>query len=350
MELIPGLPDDVAFECLIRVPFDHLSTAASVSTAWKVKIELPEFRHRRKITGLTRPIIVMAQAKESHAMKFMSMPVYQLVVYEAESGNWYKLPPLPRFPNGLPMFCQLVGVGLDLIIMGGYDPVTWEVSKSVFIYNFISAKWRQGVDVPGGPRSFFACASDSDLMVFIAGGHDNNKNALRSVIMYDVVKDAWTPLPDMSRERDECKGVFHNEKFHVIGGYDTEGQGRFERSAEAFDIATWQWRDVEENFLGIATCPRTCVDGGDGRLYMCREGNVVVLENATWQVITGLPIEVINATYLTRWHDRLLVIGSPKFGEPHKGYVMDLKNQRWARLEAPEEYSGHVQSSYCLDI
>ncbi|CAK9144263.1 unnamed protein product [Ilex paraguariensis] len=262
MGLIPGLPDDVAYECLIRVSVD-LSTAASVSTTWKAKIELSEFRHRQKITGLTRPIIVMAQAKESHAMKFMFMPAYQLLVYEAESGNWYKLPPLPRFPNGLPLFCQLVGVGLDLVIIGGYDPVTWEVSKLVFIYNFISAKWRQGVDVPGGPRSFFACASNSDLMVFIAGEHDNNKNALSSVIMYDVVKDAQTPLPDMSRERNECKGVFHNEKFHVIGGYNTEGQGRFERSVEAFDIATWQWRDVEENFLGIATC-RTCVDGMSG--------------------------------------------------------------------------------------
>ncbi|RVW91538.1 F-box/kelch-repeat protein [Vitis vinifera] len=70
-------------------------------------------------------------------------------------------------------------------------------------------------------------------------GYDDDKNALRSSLAYDVAKDEWLPLPDMSMERDECKVVFQHEKFHVIGGNRTETLAQFERSVEAFDVASW---------------------------------------------------------------------------------------------------------------
>ncbi|XP_059643460.1 F-box/kelch-repeat protein At1g80440-like [Cornus florida] len=356
MDLIPGLPNDVAIECLTRLPFHQLPTAVSVCGGWKVEIELPEFRRLRKAVGRSRSIFVMAQAwvdpNRNHQGGLMvsATPVYRLTLCDPETGNWRELPPVQGFSDGLPMFCQLVGIGSDLVVMGGCDRVSWEASNLVFIYNFVSAEWRSGADMPGGKRSFFACASDSDTTVFVAGGHDENKNALRSAMAYDVVKDKWVPMPDMARERDECKGLFHGGKFHVIGGYCTEMQGRFEKSAEAFDVATGQWAQVHEDFLDIAKCPRTCVDGGDGRIYMCGEGNVRTMKGATWQVITGLPAEVSNATYVSTWQGKLLAIGCANFGEPHRAYVMDLKNPTWTKVEAPEEFTGHVQSGCFLEI
>ncbi|GJT00086.1 reverse transcriptase domain-containing protein [Tanacetum coccineum] len=90
------------------------------------------------------------------------------------------------------------------------------------------------------------------------------KNALRSGTMYDVADDMWTPLPDMADERDECKGVFHRGKFYVVSGYDMAKQGQFKKSAEAFDLFTWQWCLREDDFSRDDMCPRTCVDGGEG--------------------------------------------------------------------------------------
>ncbi|WJZ95029.1 hypothetical protein VitviT2T_013827 [Vitis vinifera] len=176
---------------------------------------------------------------------------------------------------GLPLHCGLVGVGLDLVVIGGYDPETWESSNAVFVYNVVSAKWRRGADIPGVRRSFFGCSSDSNRMVLVAGGHDDDKNALRSALAYDVAEDDWLPVPDMSMERDECKVVFQRGKFHVIGGYETETQGRFQRSAEAFDVASWQWDPVNEDLLETTTHPRTCVVGDDGKMYMCRGSDLV---------------------------------------------------------------------------
>ncbi|KAI3455392.1 hypothetical protein Pfo_012055 [Paulownia fortunei] len=294
MDLIPGLPGDVGLECLVRVTHQYFSSVASVCRSWKREIELPEFWQHRKDSGLTRKVVVLAQSRvdptrELGTKKYAAAPVYRLTLCEPETGFWAELPPIPGHSDGLPMFCQLVGVGLNLVVMGGLNPVTWEVSNAVFIYNFVSAAWRRGADMPGGQRLFFACASDSNGTVFVAGGHDGEKCALKSAMAYDVSKDEWALMPDMARERDESKGAYQHGKFHVISGYHTNMQGRFETSAESFDVATWQWGPVQEDFLNSATCPRHCVDDGDGKLFMSRGANVVVLQGSTWRVAAELP-------------------------------------------------------------
>ncbi|KAL0415286.1 UNVERIFIED_CONTAM: F-box/kelch-repeat protein SKIP20 [Sesamum latifolium] len=63
MDLIPGLPDDLGLECLVRVPHQYFSSVSSVCRSWKRWIELPEFWRHRKFSGLTRKVIVMAQAR-----------------------------------------------------------------------------------------------------------------------------------------------------------------------------------------------------------------------------------------------------------------------------------------------
>ncbi|KAK3028310.1 hypothetical protein RJ639_037772 [Escallonia herrerae] len=343
-------------ECLIRVPYQHFPAVDSVCQSWNDKINMPGFRRHRKVAGLSRRVILMAQARNNPNLKpgsvksLAATPVYRVTLCEPETGKWSELPPVPGYPDGLPLFCQLTGIGFDLVLMGGLDPVTWEVANQVFVYNFVSATWRRGADIPGGSRTFFACASDSDRTVFVAGGHDSEKNALRSAMAYDVASDKWAQLPDMASERDECKGVFRRGKFQVIGGYRTDTQGRFERTAEAFDAATWQWDPVQENFLEHATCPRTCLDGDDDRMFVCRDGNVMALDNSTWQAVVELPAEIKCTPYMAVWKGKLLVIGSPRYNEPHGAYLLDLKSYMWTKLEQSEGFPGHVQASCCLEI
>lgn len=354
MELIPGLPNDVGLECLIRLPYNQFPSAASVSRTWKAEIELPFFRNHRKSAGLSRHIVVMVQSqvdsnKKNGLRKYMAAPVYRLTVYEPETGGWSELPPIPGFSDGfgLPYFCQISPVGYNLVVMGGLNPGNWEASNFVFVYNFMSATWRRGPDMPGCTRSFFGCASDNDRRVFVAGGHDNEKNALRSGMMYDVADDRWVLLPDMADERDECKGVFHRGKFYVIGGYSTLQQGQFGSSAEAFDPSTWRWDPKEGDFLGADTCPRSCVDGGDGVVYMYQDGSVVALDHSSK---TRIPKEMDSVPCMVQWDGRLLAVGSVGFGRGHGVYVLDVKGHTWTQVEVPPGFSGHVQSGCCLVI
>nr|XP_011466713.1 PREDICTED: F-box/kelch-repeat protein At1g80440-like [Fragaria vesca subsp. vesca] len=345
-QLIPGLPNDVARDCLFRVPYNYLSDAAYVCKVWNQEIEHPDFLRLRKATGRSQAIVVMAQARVNPNPGRPTMPEFKLSVFEPKTSSWEELPLFPGFCKGLlPRFCQVVGVGSDLVVMGGLDPCTWEVSNSVFIFNFVSATWRSGADMPGVKRSFFGCASgDDNRTVFVVGGHDNKKNALRSAMAYDVAKNKWNVMADMEKEHDECKAIFYRGKLHVIGGYQTERQGQFERSAETFDPVTSKWDKVKEDFLPANVSPKSCVAGHDGKLYMSSESHVVVCDGATWQAVSEVPADVGSAT---TWQDKLLVTGS---GELQTAYILDLYSYSWTKLEMPEEYRGHVYSSCNLDI
>ncbi|CAN4100226.1 unnamed protein product [Withania somnifera] len=359
MDLIPGLPNDIAFECVVRLPVDQLPKAASVCKNWNGAITLPGFLLRRKISGLARPVLVMVQAMVATVKKpegdttLSSTQVYRLSVCDPENGSCYDLPPIPELIDGLPRFCRIVGVGSNLVVIGGCDPDTWRVMDCVFVYSFLSGSWRRGSDMPGERRLFFGCESDSDRMIMVGGGHDDEKNALKSVLLYDVVRDDWVTVPDMFMERDECKVVFHKGKFHVIGGYPTWKQGHFEKGAEVFDFATWQWC-LEDEFLNeIKICPHTCIEGDDGRLYMCQDGCVAVKEDATWRNLARLPAGITSVTYLTASQGKLILVGNAPFDELNSAYAMDMsdgKLEKWTKVETTDEYSGHVQYGCCLEI
>ncbi|KAJ4718191.1 F-box/kelch-repeat protein [Melia azedarach] len=358
MDLIPNLPNDIALDCLTRVSYKQFATISSVCKGWNAEISLLEFRRHRKAAGFSEQLLVLSQAcvdqsRKSGGLKRLANLVYRVTLLELGSGRWFTLPPIPEFPNGLPLFCRLSAAGSDLVVIGGLDPVSFEVLNSVFVFNFVSATWGRGADMPGERRLMFGCASDGNRTVYVAGGHDGDKNALKSAMTYDVERDEWVLLPDMSRERDECEAVFHRGKFHVVGGYCTNTQGRFERHAEIFDVDTRKWNPVEEDFLESATCPRTVTCGGDdveGNMYMCLEGDVLALKNGTWRRVAKLSADVSNVAYTTTWQGKLLVIGSARFGEPHMSYVLDLKSYNWTKMETPEEFSGHVQSGCYLEI
>jgi hypothetical protein len=61
----------------------------------------------------------------------------------------------------------------------------------------------QPLPTPSPPAIAESSASDEST-VFVAGGHDNQKNALQSAEVYDANADKWRTLPAMAEERDEC--------------------------------------------------------------------------------------------------------------------------------------------------
>lgn len=358
MELIPGLPDDVGLECLIRICQENFSSVASVCRKWKDSVHRPEFLRRRKAANLAQKIVVFSQAKvvgdlrqEPGTKKYSPTQVYRLTLCESETGRWAELPAIPnQRDDGLPMFCQLVGIGSNLVVIGGWDPTTCEVSNDVFIYNFVSGKWRRGAPMPGCQRSFFACVSDDRRFVFVAGGHDGEKSALKSAMAYDLTEDLWVMLPDMEKERDESAGIFHGGKFYVVGGYVTSMQGKFETSAETFDIASWQWNSVQENFLNSSVCPRNYIGNADGRFFVACSGDMAALQGSEWKRVAELPDNVQNTTHVTACGDKVFVVGSSRSGGRQHMFALDLKSYTWERVEVTDEFSGHVQSGCCLEL
>jgi hypothetical protein len=276
----------------------------------------------------------------------------------AAGGSWA---PLPAPPGGgrLPLFCQLAAAGeggpaAKLLVLGGWDPETWAPTAAVHVYDFLSGAWRRGADMPPPRRSFFACAAVGGK-VFVAGGHDEEKNALRSAAAYDAESDTWTALPDMARERDEPRGVCVGGKFVVVGGYPTEAQGRFAGSAEAFDPATWSWGPVQERVIEDGACPRTCCAAppaaAGSRMYMLRDGCVVARDaegGGRWRTLACLPEDARAATTVASIGDGRVVV----LGAEQTVYVLSHNQETpsWTRVVAPLEFAGHVQAACCVQI
>lgn len=98
--------------------------------------------------------------------------------------------------------------GTRLLVVGGWDPETWAPTDSVLVYDFLTAAWRHGAAMPGPRRSFFACAAVGGK-VFVAGGHDEEKNALRSALAYDPATNVvLCPLIEkIERGREEKRDM-----------------------------------------------------------------------------------------------------------------------------------------------
>lgn len=88
-----------------------------------------------------------------------------------------------------------------------------------------------------GLRGFFGCTGSGGV-VYVAGSHDEPKNALRSAYAYDVASDAWRALPDMSEERDEPQLVANPGRVLAASGYPTDAQGAFKKTAERYTTTT----------------------------------------------------------------------------------------------------------------
>ncbi|RVW35657.1 hypothetical protein CK203_108151 [Vitis vinifera] len=87
-------------ECLVRLPYNHLSTASLVCPPWKLHLRHPDFLRHRKAAGFTTNIIVMAQSPPQTNTGKAIPPAdsYGLTLYEPDSGSWSELPPLPDEP------------------------------------------------------------------------------------------------------------------------------------------------------------------------------------------------------------------------------------------------------------
>ena len=101
--LIPGLPEDLARECLVRLGFDQLPAARRVSRGWKAEVESP-FHHRLR---RPHPHLALAQARPLLAGSGLARKYaaaggysYRLVLHDPAAGTGHRCPLSPARGRG----------------------------------------------------------------------------------------------------------------------------------------------------------------------------------------------------------------------------------------------------------
>ncbi|KAG6605867.1 F-box/kelch-repeat protein, partial [Cucurbita argyrosperma subsp. argyrosperma] len=338
-ELIPGLPEELGLDCITRLPYTTHRLASAVCRRWHQLISSRDFYYHRRKSGATRHLACLIQALPpaytATGWKLCTSLSYGITVFDPLSQSWDRIPPIPQYPDGLPLFCHIASTEGKLVVMGGWNPETYDPIVDVFVYDFTRCAWRKGKDMPS-ERSFFAIGA-SDGRIYIAGGHDGSKNSLKTAWVYDLRSDEWTELPEMNQRRDECEGLMVGSEFWVVSGYDTERQGMFDSSAEVYDLDSGEWRVVDQAWE-TGRCPRACVGmGKDGKLKNWSESAPSVRVGACGMVIGT----------------QLLVTGSEYQGAPQNFCLMEKEegqNSKITKMSIPEEYSGFVQSGCCVEV
>ncbi|KMS98784.1 hypothetical protein BVRB_3g068600 [Beta vulgaris subsp. vulgaris] len=336
-ELIPGLPDDIALECLIRIQTPAYLAATGVCSRWRNLLKSGEFSHLRKQNRLTRSYACLVQAKSETPGSKTTSPEFDISIFDSATRSWDRVDSSPVYPTRLPLFCQVASSEGKLVLMGGWDSENYEPVTRVLLYDFLTRRWKQGKDMPS-KRSFFAIGGLNGR-IYVAGGHDSDKNGLNSVCVYDILEDEWTELTPMNQVRDECQGLIIGSEFWVISGYATENQGEFKPSAEVYDVNLGEWTQVEDVWLGGGS-PRSCAGVGKNKELINWASSISEVRFRTCAIELG---------------DRVLVSGSVHEGG--NGVFLLGKKQQDGKygefeklVDVPDEFSGFVQSGCYVEV
>ncbi|KAG6508543.1 hypothetical protein ZIOFF_033917 [Zingiber officinale] len=215
-ELIPGLPDCLALECLLRLPFHAILDARAVCKRWKYELDSLSFYRIRRADGLTRPVVsLLLRGKIRH-----TVGKFHLALYEPDTGvcTMRQLAPdRPRMrqlpPDRTDCLNLKIGsiagiVGRELVVIFGWDAMKNRRTGEVHFYDLLSGAWRPGAPNPAPQRSLSRNVFRGDKL-FVIGGRDGGGKKLRSALVYDVPTDTWIKIPDLEGLGSLLDGSFY---------------------------------------------------------------------------------------------------------------------------------------------
>lgn len=234
--LIPGLPDEIAEQCLLLLPFPDLAVARSVSTAWKRAISSPSFVKSREDLELSQPyILVFAFRNPTARMQWQA--------FDPRSRRWIVLPPMPCdspvCPKGFA--CAAIPRQGALFVLGGMRSDTETPLRTLVTYRAATNSWAVGPPMPTA-RSFFAAGS-IDGKVFAAGGADAGPSGtLVSVECYDTERGRWGKVANMRRGLARYDAAVIGRKLFVTEGWSWPFS--FSPRGAVYDVDRDTWEEM----------------------------------------------------------------------------------------------------------
>ncbi|CAM8910259.1 unnamed protein product [Rhodiola kirilowii] len=254
--LLPGLPDDIAIACLIRVPRVEHTKLRLVCKRWYRLLAGNYFYCQRKNLGMAEEwVYVMKRDRDGKISWHAFDPTYQL---------WQPLPPIPAEYSEVVGFGCCVLSGCHLYLFGGRDPRRGSMRRVIF-YSARTNKWHSAPYMLRKRHFFGSCVINN--CIYVAGGEcDGMQRCLRSAEVYDPNRSRWNFITDMTAAMVPFITVVYDGKWFLKG----LGSQR-EVMSEAYDPETNMWSEVNDGMVAGWRNPSISMNG---KLYAldCRDG------------------------------------------------------------------------------
>ncbi|XP_078162515.1 galactose oxidase/kelch repeat superfamily protein [Carex rostrata] len=357
VQLIPGLPDDVALNCLLRLPVKSHLSCRLVCRQWhNLFSSKSHFFTLRKTLKLQSPyLFTLAYHRCTGKIEWR--------VFDLTHLSWHSIPAMPCRDHACPRgfgCVSLPKIG-SLLVCGGLVSDMDCPLHLVLKYDVCKNKWTVLPPMLSA-RSFFGGGVIGGR-VYVAGGYSTNQFELNSTEVYDPVKGMWDPVAGMGIHMAASDSAVIDGKLYVTEGcawpFFSSPRGRI------YDPKPNKWESMatgmREGWTGLGAVY-------DNRLFVISEYErmrvkVYDMESDMWDPVDGPPLpervkKPFSVSCLER-QGRIVVVGRGlHIAIGHVERCFDFSKSscnkpfrkvnyaiRWEEVEAPHEFSDLTPSS-----
>lgn len=145
-------------------------------------------------------------------------------IYRLRKGSWSKIGESPAAF----IFPAYATVGKNVYVFGGTSSSTdvTKASRSVWIFDITTSKWKSGPDIPGGPRQIFSAAAvGTDIYVFggITQQAGESPHNLDDAYRFSTKTNTWTGIKKMPIAMRAFWAGADGKFVYLLGGYSDAG-------------------------------------------------------------------------------------------------------------------------------
>ncbi|KAF6142818.1 hypothetical protein GIB67_002682 [Kingdonia uniflora] len=282
--LIPGLPDDIALNCLLQLPVESHPACRAVCKRWNMLLGTKErFFSRRKELGFRDPwLFVTAFHKCTEKIQWQ---VLDLTRY-----TWHTIPPMPCKepipPRGF-MCVSMPNEG-NLLVLGGVVPNRDSPLNLVLKYEIYKNRWSVMSPMITA-RSFFGSGVINGL-VYAVGGNSADLYELDLAEVLDPVKWYWHPIARMGTNIAAYDAAVLNGKLFVTEGWLWPFM--FSPRGQVYDPKSNNWEVMSVGMREGWTGSSVVIDGN---LFVVSDHERMKLKvydakTDSWVAVSGSPV------------------------------------------------------------
>ena len=304
--LIPGIPDDLAMLCLVRLARKYHHILRGVCKRWRSFISSDLFVSLRTKHGFSEGWIYVLSRDVSECLHWH--------VLDPCARQWMKLPPIPS------AWSKRFGMSSTVLdrrfyLIGGCGKFE-SPTNEVHIFDALHHKWKTVASMDFA-RCFLVSAT-LDGKVYAIGGTGVMSGALSSWEVYDPHTDQWESNEDQNIVQDVGESMVMDGKIHVRHVSPPYGLSFY---ASTYDPSRKTWMLVDDEMTRTWHGPAVVVGNDTYMLDQIFGIKLLVFDKANgfWDLVGRISPRSISVPC------RMAVVGSTIFiiGKGLKTLVLD---------------------------